>query len=408
MGDKQLETKTRRQEVDDLASASRRQSPPTSKTKTKWDPKFKLELDSTRLVRNPLSQHSNLQASCTNAKTASPTELQYKTDQEPKRSRPPENIYDLKQAANDWAEVSDLLIKTNEKKYVTNFIDAFQDKVKENVFNRQSLLDTSKGQTDQPHQTCKNSEDPKDQDQGTDCIKTKTQSETFTRQDKVNILQAAQAEDTSGEQQRFQTEPQAADLKRRYSFLNSQAIPKETIVTLGRRSASMQQAYSSTRTSTGSQFEKEELKFGEGTFPPNITHLSESRPDLDPDPDPYPDSALYFANDKLTSWQSKRQKTKSRKAEYVSSVRTSVPVYIENTGAAYLANNPVNNQRSKHIDIRVHHAQDWVKKKLIDIVKIYTADDTANLFTSNIARQVHQPVLHLKDTKRSWTCFLRH
>ena len=175
----------------------------------------------------------------------------------------------------------------------------------------------------------------------------------------------------------------------------------------------MQQAYSSTRTSTGSQFEKEELTFDKGTFPPTITRLSEidnrksfseSRPD--PDPEPYPDSALYFANDKLTSWQSKGQKTKSRKAEYVSSVHTPVPVYIDNTGAVYLANNPVNNQRSKHIDIRVHHAQNWVKKKPIDTVKVYTADNTANLFTSNIARQVHQTVLHLKDTKRSWTCFL--
>jgi hypothetical protein len=180
---------------------------------------------------------------------------------------------------------------------------------------------------------------------------------------------------------------------------------QETLVNFGRIVAPRWQAPSSTKTPTCSQLEKEELKFGEGTLPPNITHLSEkpfseSRPDLDPDP--YPDSALYFANNNLTSWQSKRQKTKfsSRKAEYVSSVHTPVPVYLDNTGAAYLANNRVNNQRSKHIDIRVHHAQDLVKKKLID--------NTANLFTSNIARQVHQPVLHLKDTKRSWTCFLRH
>lgn len=51
-----------------------------------------------------------------------------------------------------------------------------------------------------------------------------------------------------------------------------------------------------------------------------------------------------------------------------------------------MADNPVNNKRTKHIDIRYHHVRDWVEKKTIELVKVPTADNMADIFTKALPK----------------------
>ena len=56
----------------------------------------------------------------------------------------------------------------------------------------------------------------------------------------------------------------------------------------------------------------------------------------------------------------------------------------------YMAQNPVNNKRTKHIDIRYHHVRDWVQKKIIEIVKVPTEENISDILTKSLARPRHE------------------
>ena len=66
-------------------------------------------------------------------------------------------------------------------------------------------------------------------------------------------------------------------------------------------------------------------------------------------------------------------------------VEAPVSVYVDNQGAIFIADNDVNNKRSKHIDIKFHAIRDWVKKKLYDLYYVATDDNTADIFTKALA-----------------------
>eukprot|EP00959_Pyramimonas_sp_CCMP1952_P276141 5772306-Pyramimonas_sp.AAC.1 len=46
--------------------------------------------------------------------------------------------------------------------------------------------------------------------------------------------------------------------------------------------------------------------------------------------------------------------------------RTPVKTYIDNIGAGFIAQNDVNNSKTKHIDIRYHLVRDWIAKGTIE------------------------------------------
>jgi hypothetical protein len=56
---------------------------------------------------------------------------------------------------------------------------------------------------------------------------------------------------------------------------------------------------------------------------------------------------------------------------------------IDNTGAIYLANNQTTGQRTKHIDIRVHHIRNLITAGIIKTKFVKTDDNTADIFTKN-------------------------
>ena len=57
------------------------------------------------------------------------------------------------------------------------------------------------------------------------------------------------------------------------------------------------------------------------------------------------------------------------------------PIHVDNEAAIAITKNPVYHSRSKHIDIRFHFIRDCYEKKLIDVVKIHTNEQRADLLT---------------------------
>ncbi|KAJ9542986.1 hypothetical protein OSB04_029492 [Centaurea solstitialis] len=57
------------------------------------------------------------------------------------------------------------------------------------------------------------------------------------------------------------------------------------------------------------------------------------------------------------------------------------PVYIDNNSAISIVNNPVKHSKTKHIEIKYHFIQDSNEKKLIQVLKVHTDYQYADLFT---------------------------
>ncbi|GJR43410.1 putative ribonuclease H-like domain-containing protein [Tanacetum coccineum] len=56
-------------------------------------------------------------------------------------------------------------------------------------------------------------------------------------------------------------------------------------------------------------------------------------------------------------------------------------IHIDNESTIFIVKNPVYHSRTKHIEIRHHFIRDSYKKRLIDVIKIHTDADVANLLT---------------------------
>ena len=62
-------------------------------------------------------------------------------------------------------------------------------------------------------------------------------------------------------------------------------------------------------------------------------------------------------------------------------VKTPVKTYIDNIGAGFIAQNDVNNSKTKHIDIRYHLVRDWIAKGTIELFHVDSKDNRADSFT---------------------------
>ncbi|GJT07239.1 putative ribonuclease H-like domain-containing protein [Tanacetum coccineum] len=110
-----------------------------------------------------------------------------------------------------------------------------------------------------------------------------------------------------------------------------------------------------------------------------------------------------FLGCRLISWQCKKQTvvaTSSTKAEYVAAASCCGQVLwiqnqmldygynfmhtminIDNNSTICIVKNPVSHTKTKHIEIRYHFIRDCYDKKLIQVVKIYTDHNFADLLT---------------------------
>ena len=105
----------------------------------------------------------------------------------------------------------------------------------------------------------------------------------------------------------------------------------------------------------------------------------------------------------LVAWKTRKQQTvalSSCEAEYMSitnavqqgkfikqllldliSIDFIVKLGVDNQGAINLAKNPINHQRSKHIDIKYHFIRDEIVKGTISLFYVHTSVNIADIFT---------------------------
>ncbi|GJS02857.1 hypothetical protein Tco_0319365 [Tanacetum coccineum] len=110
-----------------------------------------------------------------------------------------------------------------------------------------------------------------------------------------------------------------------------------------------------------------------------------------------------FLGRRLISWQCKKQTivaTSSTEAEYVVAASCcaqvlwiqnqlldygfnfmNTKIFIDNQSTICIVKNPVFHQRTKHIEIRHHFIRDANEKNLIQVLKIHTDDNVADLLT---------------------------
>lgn len=62
----------------------------------------------------------------------------------------------------------------------------------------------------------------------------------------------------------------------------------------------------------------------------------------------------------------------------------------DNQGSIFMAQNPITNARSKHINIRVHHIREKVDDGLIRLEFIEGTNNPADMFTKNLARPLFE------------------
>ncbi|GKD83474.1 hypothetical protein Tco_1350313 [Tanacetum coccineum] len=60
-----------------------------------------------------------------------------------------------------------------------------------------------------------------------------------------------------------------------------------------------------------------------------------------------------------------------------------IKIYIDNESTICIVKNPLFHSKTKHIEIRHHFIRDAYKKKLIQVLKIYTNDNVADLLTKD-------------------------
>ena len=114
-----------------------------------------------------------------------------------------------------------------------------------------------------------------------------------------------------------------------------------------------------------------------------------------------------FLGDNLVSWSSKRQHTVSRssaEAEYhvVANVvaeaswlrqllqelhvllRRAVLVYCDNISSVYMSSNPIQHQRTKHIEIDLHFVQERVAIGAVRVMHVPTSAQYADIFIKGL------------------------
>ena len=110
----------------------------------------------------------------------------------------------------------------------------------------------------------------------------------------------------------------------------------------------------------------------------------------------------------IFSWNTHVQKTialSSTEAEYMSLSDTShqliwvknlfsklgiqlapIPLYGDNQGSIFIASNPVQEKRSKHIDLHYHYIRDVVQSGKIELFFVEGTQNPADMFTKNLGR----------------------
>src|ERR1044072_8091247 len=63
-------------------------------------------------------------------------------------------------------------------------------------------------------------------------------------------------------------------------------------------------------------------------------------------------------------------------------------ILVDNKSAIELAKNPVNHERSKHIDVQFHFIREHVKEGSVELKHVASKDQAANIFTKPLSKEL--------------------
>ena len=63
-------------------------------------------------------------------------------------------------------------------------------------------------------------------------------------------------------------------------------------------------------------------------------------------------------------------------------------IHVDNRSAIELAKNPVNHERSKHIDVRFHFIREHVKEGNVELKHVASKDQVADIFTKPLLKDI--------------------
>ena len=63
-------------------------------------------------------------------------------------------------------------------------------------------------------------------------------------------------------------------------------------------------------------------------------------------------------------------------------------IQVDNKSAIELAKNPVNHERSKHIDVRFHFIREHVKEGSVELRHVASRNQAADIFTKPLSKEV--------------------
>ena len=83
-------------------------------------------------------------------------------------------------------------------------------------------------------------------------------------------------------------------------------------------------------------------------------------------------------------------------------LKVSKPMSIltDSTGAIGVAKFERVNNRTKHIDVRYHFCREYVKDKTVELVKVKSEDNVADMFTKNLGKTVLSRLLEKMSLRR--------
>ena len=69
-----------------------------------------------------------------------------------------------------------------------------------------------------------------------------------------------------------------------------------------------------------------------------------------------------------------------------------ISTWVDNVGAGCIAQNAVNNARTKHIDVKYHMIRDWISKGIFELFYVQSNANIADIFTKSLAPTPHREV----------------
>jgi len=68
-------------------------------------------------------------------------------------------------------------------------------------------------------------------------------------------------------------------------------------------------------------------------------------------------------------------------------------IYVDNQGAIKIANNPIANRRTKHIDVRYHYTREKIEQKEIKLEYLPTTEMLADILTKPVGKNIHRKLV---------------